>query len=78
MLLDTGTPNYFIVFKMVQDLCLMPQNLKVALNVVSPLGAMVTLGKVFKGYPLTLPDRNFLPDLIVLLMKEFNVILGID
>ena len=38
---------------------------------------MVKLGKVCKDCPLTLKNRNFPTDLIVLSMSEFDVILGI-
>ena len=49
-----------------------------ALNVVSPLGATVKLGKVCKDCTLTLEDKNLPIELIVLPMKEFDVILGFD
>ena len=45
---------------------------------VSPLGMSIKFGKVCKGCPLTLDDRNFLMDLIVLSMSKFDIILGID
>ena len=40
-LFDTGTTNSFIANKIVKDLGLVPQELKPALNAVSPLGATV-------------------------------------
>ena len=45
---------------------------------MSPLGATVKLGRVCQDYLITLHDRNLPTDLIVLSMKEFDVILGID
>ena len=60
------------------DLGLVPHVLKQTLNVVSPLEVTVNFGKVYKDCPLTLDDRNFSADLIVLSMFEFDVILGID
>ena len=45
---------------------------------MSPLGVTVKLGKVCKDCPLTLENRNFPTDLILLSMSEFDVILGID
>ena len=48
------------------------------MNAVSPLGVTIKLGKVCKDCPLTLENRNFPTDLIVLSMSEFDVILGID
>ena len=57
---------------------LVPQELDVTLNAVSPLGVTVKLGKVCKECALILEDRELLTDLIVLSMREFDVILGID
>ena len=56
----------------------MPQTLDVALNDVSPLGVMVKLERVCKDCPITLDGKNFPTDLMVLSIKEFNVILGIN
>ena len=77
-LFDTGTSNSFIEVRMMNDLGLVPRELETVLNAVSPLGVTVKLGKVCKDCPLTLENRNFPTDLIVLSMSEFDVILGID
>ena len=45
---------------------------------MSQLGVIVKLGKLCKDCPLTLENRNFPTDLIVLSMSEFDGILGID
>ena len=78
VLFDTGATNSFIAHRVVQDLGLVPQNLDVALNAVSPLGVTVKLGKVCKECALTLEDHELPVDLIVLAIREFDVILGID
>ena len=78
MLFDTGASNSFIAYRVVQDLGLVPQMLEVALNAVSPLEVTVKLSKVCKDCPLTLEGRNLPADLIVLSMREFDAILGID
>ena len=78
VLFDTGATNSFVSFKIVRRLGLIPQTLDNALNAVSPLGATVKLGKVCKDCTLTLEDKNLLAELIVLPMKEFDVILGFD
>ena len=57
---------------------LVPQELETVLNAVSPLGVTVKLGKVCKDCPLTLKNRNFPIDLIVLSILGFDVIVGID
>ena len=75
---DTSASNSFIAYRVVQDLGLVPQTLEVALNTVSPLGVSVKLSKVFKDCPLTLEGKNLPADLIVLSMREFDAILGID
>ena len=48
------------------------------MNVVSPLGVTIKLGKFCKDCPLTLEDRNFLMYLKVLSLSEFDIILGIN
>ena len=63
---------------MVLELGLIPQSMDKTLNTVSPLGATVKLGKVCKDCPLNIEDRNLPANLIVLAMRDFDVILGID
>ena len=77
-LFDTSASNSFIAIRMMNDLGIVPCKLKTVLNAVSPLGVTVKLGKVCKDYPLTLENRNFSSDLILLSMSEFDVFLGID
>ena len=60
------------------DLGIVPQELETVLNAVSPLRVTIKLGKVCKDCPLTLENRNFPTNLIVLSMSEFDVIVGID
>ena len=57
---------------------LIPQTLDNVLNDVSHLGATVKLGKVCKDCTLTLEDRDLPAELIILPMKEFDVIFGFD
>ena len=78
VIFDTGATNSFVSFEIVRRLGLIPQTLDNALNAVSPLGAAVKLGKICKDCTLTLEDRNLPVELIVLSMKEFDVILGFD
>ena len=61
-----------------QDLSLVPQNLNVALNAISPLNTIVNLGKLYNECALILDDQKLHAYLIVLSMREFGVILGID
>ena len=77
-LFDTGASNSFIAIRIVRRFGLVPQTLDVSLNAISPLGVSVKLGKVCKDCLLNWNDQNFPSDLIVLSMKEFDVILGID
>ena len=77
-LFDTSASNSFIAIRIMNDLGLVPQELETVLNAVSPLGVTVKLSKVCKDCSLTLENRNFPMDLIVLSMSEFDVILGID
>ena len=77
-LFDTGATYSFIAVKIIQKLGIIPQKLDIALNAASPLGATVTLGHVCKDCPLHLEDHSLPANLIVLAMKEFDVILGVD
>ena len=78
ILFDTSASNSFIAIRIIQQLGLVPQTLEVPLNVISPLEVSVRLGKVCKDCTLNLENRNLPIDLIVLSIKEFDVILGID
>ena len=75
---DTGATHSFIAVKIIQKLGITPQNLDIALNAASPLGATCKLGHACKDCPLDLEDRSLSANLIVLSMKEFDVILGMD
>ena len=46
--------------------------------VTSPLGHSVRVNRVYKNCPLTVHDREFSVDLIVLPFYEFDLILGMD
>ena len=48
------------------------------MSAISPLNATVKLVKVCKKCAITLKDHEFPTDLIVLSIREFNVILRID
>ena len=48
------------------------------MNAISPLGVVVKLGRVCRECVLYLENHDLPVDLIVLTMKEFDVILGID
>ena len=73
-LFDISASRSFIAVRVMHDLDLVPQALDTALNAVSPLGITVKLGKVCKEYPLTLENRNFSADLVVLSMSKFDII----
>ena len=77
-LFDTGASRSFIAVRVMHDLGLVPQVLETTLNAVSLLGITVKLGKVCKECPLTVQDRNFFANLVVLFMSEFDIILGMD
>ena len=77
-LFDMGATHSFIAVKIIQKLGITPQKLDIALNAASPLGATVKLGHMCKDCPLHLEDQSLLANLIVLSIKEFNVIQGVD
>ena len=57
---------------------LVPEDVNVVLNVFSPLGVNVELGKVCKNCVITFEDHELPADLIVLSKREFDAILGMD
>ena len=65
-LFDTGASNSFIASRVVRDLGLVPQDLTVALNAVSPLGTSVKLSRVCRDCPINLENRDLLADLVIL------------
>ena len=46
VLFDIGASNSFISMRMMNDLGLVPQELKTVLNALSPLGMILKLGKI--------------------------------
>ena len=68
-LFDTSASNSFTAVRMMNDLGLVPKELETILNAVSPLGVAIKLGKLCKDCPLTVKNRNFPIDLIVLSMS---------
>ena len=77
-LFDMGATHSFIAIKIIRKLGITPQKLDITLNVVSLLGATIKLGHVCKDCPLHLEDCSLPANLIVLSIKEFDVILGVD
>ena len=73
-----GATHSFIAVKIIQKLGITLHKLDIALNVASPLGAIVKLGYICKDCPLHWEDRSLSANLIVLSIKEFDVILGVD
>ena len=61
-LFDTGASNSFIASRVVRDLGLVPQDLTVALNAVSPMGTSVKLSRVCRDCPINLENLDLLAD----------------
>ena len=75
---DMGVTHSLFAVKIIQKLGVIPQKLDIALNTASPLGVAIKLGHVSKDCPLHLENRDLPANLIILVMKEFDVILGIS
>ena len=59
-------------------LLLTSDTLDIPLSVVTPLGDFSILGFVYRGCVICLDDVQFMVDLIVLFMSEFDMILGMN
>ena len=78
ILFDSGASHSFISHAFMSILQLAPYVLANPLAVATPFGDSSLLEYVCKDCVVTLDDLQFRVDLIVLVMTEFDVILGMD
>ena len=78
VLLDMETSHSFIAASFSTALGLETDTLDPPLYVDTPIGGRVLLDRVCRGCDLTIAERTFVFDFIVLDMTAFDVILGMD
>ncbi|XP_017621983.1 uncharacterized protein LOC108466133 [Gossypium arboreum] len=77
-LIEVGSLHSYIACTMSETLGVMCENTTSEVTVLSPLGQLVRVNKLFKDVPLEVQGMIFLADLMELLFGEFNIILGMD
>ncbi|XP_058087505.1 uncharacterized protein LOC131234589 [Magnolia sinica] len=77
-LFDSGATLSFIDSAIVSRLALNTTRMHVPLVVASPMGKFVETDKVCRACPITLANREVAIDLIVMSVRHFDVILGMD
>ena len=78
VLVDTGASHSFIATSFSTALGWETSLLNPPLYIDTLIGARVLLDRVCRGCDLTIAERNFVFDFIVLDMMAFDVILGMD
>ncbi|XP_059664032.1 uncharacterized protein LOC132309767 [Cornus florida] len=78
VLFDSGSSYSFIALSFVNTLGLEPGHISNALSITTPLGSATTLDRICRACPVTIGELEYPIDLIVLRMREFDAILGMD
>ena len=77
-LLDPGATLSFVTPLVAKKIDILPNILHEPLIVSTPVGESVVAKRVYKNYPIMLPNRVLYVELIELNMLDFNIILGMD
>ena len=78
VLFDTGASHSFISLLFAQLLGLEISELDYVLTLGTPMGGVADVSSVCKSCRIVINDRKLLADLIVLPMRQYDVILGMD
>ncbi|XP_059629763.1 uncharacterized protein LOC132272679 [Cornus florida] len=78
VLFDSSSSYSFIKLSFVDTLGLEPEHMSNALSITTPLGSATTLDGICRACPITIGELEYPIDLIVLHMKDFDAILGMD
>ena len=77
-LIDPGSTHSYVCIEHVFDKIPVVERLAYDMHVTSLLGNSVSMNNVYRNCPIVIQARKFLADLITLLFREFDLILGID
>ena len=78
ILFESGASHSFISRAFMLLLHLTPEAVRDPLSVATPLGGFSVLDQICRKCVVSLDDIQFRADLIVLVMSEFDIILGMD
>ena len=78
ILFDSGASHSFISRAFMLLLRLTSEALRDPLSVATPLGGFSVLNQICRKCVVNLNDIQFMADLIVLIMSEFDITLGMD
>ena len=77
-LIDTESTHSYVCMEHVFDKVPVMEKLAYDMHVTSPLGHNFSVNIVYRNCPIVIQAREFLPDLITLQFREFDLILGMD
>ncbi|XP_016676521.1 uncharacterized protein [Gossypium hirsutum] len=77
-LIDIGSTHSYIVSVISTNLGITTKNTAREFSVISPLGQLVQVGRVYREVPLEIQGMVFPSNLMELPFNEFNLILGMD
>ncbi|GAV62785.1 RVP_2 domain-containing protein [Cephalotus follicularis] len=78
VLMDSGASHSFIVSHFASCLNVSPDCMPYVLDVSTPTGTSMYTDSVYRGYEISMAGVPVYADLIVLPIKDFDVILGLD
>jgi hypothetical protein len=78
IMFDSGATHSFIVHSFMLELGLRPERLEISLVISTPIGRSIVLDWVCRGVGVHFDGHQFLTDLVVLFMSDFDIILGMD
>ncbi|KAK9024146.1 hypothetical protein V6N11_004323 [Hibiscus sabdariffa] len=77
-LLDNGSTHSYISSTASRDLQIPVESTEKVLTVMSPVGQLVIVDRVYRRCPLMVQDEIFPADLMELPLEEFDLIMGMD
>lgn len=77
-LFDTGATHSFVSTQFVRLIGVQPRPLEVSLSISTPLRDSILSTQICKSCTVTIGGQDQMVDLIVLIIHDFDVILGID
>ena len=77
-LIDPGSTHSYVGIEHLFDKIPIVEQLAYDMHVTSPLGHMISVNSAYRNCPIVIQAREFLSDLIPLIFREFDLILGMD
>ena len=78
IMFDSGATHSFIAHSFMIEIGLRPERLRISLAISTPVGRKIILDWVYRGVGVHFDGHQFLTDLVVLFMSNFDIILGVD